>query len=423
MRRRDWLLGTAALPLSSLPLTALARSLAATPPGAAAAALGAGGGAGGGATAGRVKRLVLVELAGANDGLNTVVPWRDDDYRELRPTIGLTRGDLLDIDDGIGLNRALEPLLPMLQNGELAILQGLGYPRPNRSHFASMALWETGGDGEAGPGREGWLVHDIEHLAANRELVDPQGLSLDGPIGPFLSDGGRWLTAASVAQLAALSVPGGAPRAAAGVLEAGVDSALARVAARVGELDRALGRLTDRLASAPAVERIGRSALGRQLTEVVRFVAAGLETPVYRVRQTGYDTHVNQVNRHPRLLGDLGEALAGFRNAVLGLGEWQDTLVVTYSEFGRRAGENRSNGTDHGTAAPHLLLGGRLDPALAASPLRGDHPSLADLVDQDPVPTMDYRAVYERLLSDGLGVTDNRFAGWRDARLENLLSG
>jgi len=419
MRRRDWLLGTAALPLSSLPLTALARSLAATPPGAAAAALGAGGGA----TAGRVKRLVLVELSGANDGLNTVVPWRDDDYRKLRPTLGLTRGELLDIDDGIGLNRALQPLMPMLQNGELAILQGLGYPRPNRSHFASMALWETGGDGEAGPGREGWLVHDIEHLAANRELLDPQGLSLDGPIGPFLSDGGRWLTAASVAQLAALSVPSGAPQASAGVLDAGVDSALARVAERVGELDRALGGLTDRLTSAPAVEPVGRSALGRQLSEVVRFVAAGLETPVYRVRQTGYDTHVNQGSRHPRLLGQLGEALAGFRNAMLGLGEWQDTLVVTYSEFGRRAGENRSNGTDHGTAAPHLLLGGRLDPALAASPLRGRHPSLTDLVDQDPVPTMDYRAVYERLLSDGLGAADNRFAVWRDARLDGLLAG
>ena len=419
MKRRDWLLGAAALPFAAAPLTALARALAATPPGAAAAALGAEGPP---PVSGRSsRRLVLVELSGANDGLNTVVPWRDDNYRELRPTLGLGRKDLIDINDEIGLNRALAPLMPSLENGELAILQGLGYPRSNRSHFASIALWETGGDGEAGPGREGWIVHDIEHLTAQRAFGDPHGLSLAGPVGPFLSDSGRWLTTSSVAQLAALSVPTEAPQAAASVLDSGADSALARVAARVGELDQALGVLTDRLERAPAVEPLGRGSLGKQLTEVTRFVAAGLDTPVFRVRQGGYDTHNGQLWRHPRLLDELSMSLAGFRDAMVDMGEWGETLVLTYSEFGRRAGENRSGGTDHGTAAPHLLLGGRLDPDLASSPLRGQQPSLAELVDEDPLPTMDYRAVYDRVLFDGFGVPDNRFASWRDDRLSGLL--
>ena len=421
MRRRDWLIGAATLPLTAFPLTALARSLAATPPGAAAVALAADGQAV--VSTGSARRLVLVELHGANDGLNTVVPWRDDAYRKLRPTLGLKRSQLLDVDDEIGLNDSLRSLMPMMQNGELAVLQGLGYPQPNRSHFASIALWETGGDGKAGAGRDGWLVHDIEHGAAHRELLDPHGLSLKGPIGPLLSDGGRWLTASSVAQLAALSVPGEAPRAAAGVLDTGVDSVLARVATRVHELDRALGALTDRLDSAPAVSPIGGGSLGQQLTEVARFVAAGLETPVYRVRHEGFDTHINQVGRHPVLLSQLADGLSGFRDVMLDLGEWQETLVVTYSEFGRRAGENRSGGTDHGTAAPHFVLGGRLDPALTVSPLRGSHPSLTELVDHDPVATMDYRAVYDRLLSDGFGVHDNRFSRWRDLRLGGLIVG
>ena len=420
MRRRDWLLRSAALPFAATPLITLTRALAATPPGAAVAALGTEGHRL--APSDGAQRLVLVELSGANDGLNTVVPWRDDNYRELRPTLGLGRKDLIDINDEIGLNRSMAPLMPLLENGELAVLQGLGYPRSNRSHFASIALWETGGDGEKGPGRDGWIVHDIEHLTAQRAFADPHGLSMAGPIGPFLSDGGRWLTASSVAQLAALTVPAEAPNAAASVLESGVDSALARVAARVGELDRALGVLTERLERAPEVEPLGRGLLGKQLTEVTRFVAAGLDTPVYRVRHGGYDTHNGQSTRHPQLLSELATSLAGFRDAMRDMGEWDDTIVLTYSEFGRRAGENRSGGTDHGTAAPHFLIGGRLDPALAASPLRGEQPNLADLVDEDPVPTMDYRAVYDRVLFDGFGVSNNRFSSWRDERLDGLIS-
>lgn len=417
MKRRDWLRAAAAAPLTSTPLLSLTQALAATPPGSVARQLGA-------VEAGAaVRRLVLVELSGANDGLNTIVPWRNEHYQRLRPSLKLGRDALVDLDADTGLAKPLDALMPLAEQGELAIVQGLGYPQHNRSHFASIGLWETGGDGRAGPGRDGWLVHDIEHNQAFQALREPHGIALDGGIGPLRSDGGRWLTAASAAQLVALSVPDETVSAAGTVLEGGGSAALKRVASRVGELDSALATLTRRLADSPPIKPLGRGKLGAQLTEVARFIAAGLATPVYRVRHSGYDTHVNQRGRHDRLLRELAASLAGFRRQLMALGEWQQTLVVTYSEFGRRAAENESGGTDHGTAAPHFVMGGALGSALGRSPLIGQQPALDTLVDGDPLPTMDYRAVYERLLSGGFGVVGNRFADWRDPRLDELLAG
>ena len=143
------------------------------------------------AYASKGRRLILVELSGANDGLNTVVPISDHRYRELRPNIGLKTSEVFDIGGGFALHSAIKNLDHMWQDGELAIVQGLGYPGANRSHFKSIALWETGGDGNRSR-RTGWLTDDIENMNASAEL-DAHGISLDGGMGVFASPGGLWL--------------------------------------------------------------------------------------------------------------------------------------------------------------------------------------------------------------------------------------
>ncbi|MDP7464302.1 MAG: twin-arginine translocation pathway signal protein, partial [SAR324 cluster bacterium] len=137
------------------------------------------------------RRLVLVELSGANDGLNTVIPFQDHRYRELRPHIGIERQDMITLDSGFALHGAMRRVMESWDDGDLAILPGLGYPNPNRSHFKSIALWETGGDGN-GSGRSGWLTQAVEGMPGTADL-DAHGISLDGGMGVFASPSGIWL--------------------------------------------------------------------------------------------------------------------------------------------------------------------------------------------------------------------------------------
>jgi len=373
-----------------------------------ALAEGRAGRSGGGGTA---PRLVLVELAGANDGLNTLVPRENDHYRRLRPTIGLAPGSLLALDDVHGLHPALAALRPSLDAGDLAIVQGLGYPRPNRSHFRSIALWERAGDGACSPPASGWITHAVEHGLGERQ-ADAEGLSLAGGLTLFASDSGRWLSAESVAQLLR--------RESACQPVAAIEHPhISRVASRVSRLDATLADIAIKLERAPGMPPLAANALGEQLRQVARCIVAGLDVPVYRVRLEGFDTHDDQRARHARLLRQLADALAGFRTRMVALGEWDATVMATYSEFGRRAGENASGGTDHGTAAPHLVLGGRVDGGLL-----GDATDLAPaaLIDGDPVHTMDYRALYEALLKGALGAEDAHLRRFRDPRLAPLFA-
>jgi len=364
------------------------------------------------------RRLVLVELAGANDGLNTLVPWRDERYRALRPTVALNEADLHPFGaHGLGLHGSLRALMPLLDRGEMTVVQGLGYPRPNRSHFASISLWDRGGDGERAGSAHGWLTHDIEHRLG-RPVEHAHGISLDGPIGPLSSGSGRWLATPSVASLAAMKGRSDAAGGAGAGAMVSPDDPVARMGERFARLDVTLDVLQRRLRRAPRLAPFGGGSLGKQLREVARFTLAGLDTPVYRVRLGGFDTHKDQLGRHARQLKLLADGLRAFRDTLHEADEWRNTLVMTYSEFGRRAAQNESGGTDHGSAAPHLVLGGAL--ATTDAPL-GSAVDLSQLVDGDPLATMDYRALYERVLSDWFDIPDNRFAAYRDPALDALL--
>ncbi len=353
------------------------------------------------------RRLVLIELAGANDGLNTLVPYRNDHYYKLRPTLGLQSGDLLPLSDDQAVHLSLRPLMRLWERGELAWVQGLGYPAASRSHFKSIALWETAGDGETPRMDQGWITHAIEHQMAHA-INDPHGISLAGDMDIFASESGRWLSLDNTEQLKSTQVP-------TSTTTHYEHPALATVQGRLQILDQTLNRLTEKVARAPAVPAFDAKGFGEQLRQVAILIAAGVDTPVYRVRLDGFDTHENQQGRHARLLDVLARGLNEFSDTLIRMGEWQNTLIMTYSEFGRRAAENHSAGTDHGTAAPHLVLGGAVKGGLY-----GVAPDLADLPDGDPLFTLDYRALYQRMLHDGLGCTGTLAS--LDAYRSELLS-
>jgi len=356
-------------------------------------------------TAGR--RLVLVELTGANDGLNTLVPIRNDHYHKLRPTLALSNKQVIDLQDDHALHHRLKPLVNIWQRGELAWVHGLGYPAPNRSHFKSIELWESGGDGNS-EGRQGWITHDIEH-SYGRKVSDAHGISMVNDMNLFNSGSGRWLSMSSPEQLKIKrrSIDSSA---------AGVNDSIGLVTARMQELDATLELLQSRLAAAKKPAKIGRGTLGSQLQQVLHLVRAGLDTPVYRVQLPGFDTHQNQLGRHDNLLLQLGESLAQFRQALIADGEWDNTLIMTYSEFGRRAAENQSNGTDHGTAAPHLLMGGKL-----AGGLYGTPTDLSELIDGDPAHTMDYRSLYHTVLANWFDISGNQFKSYKNDAVDSLI--
>lgn len=357
------------------------------------------------------RRLVLVELAGANDGLNTLVPYSDERYVELRPKLALKSADLISVDADFAINSALVEVMDGWEQGEVAALHGLGYPSPNRSHFKSIAIWESGGDGDRQQ-RQGWMTHAVEHAFNKR--VDAHGISFGGGMNVFSSDSGNWLSLNTSRQLLASFEPSG--RSANPVAEEN-SAALELVTQRTHQLQSSLDNFRHKLNNSKYRSRIAGGKLAKQLNHVVNLINAGIDTPVYKVSLGGFDTHENQSQRHTRLLKELGRSLAGFRHELQKTGEWDNTLVMTYSEFGRRARENLSGGTDHGTAAPHIVTGGAV-----RGGLYGQAPDLGDLDNDDLKFTMDYRSLYATMLEDWLELDNSKFSQFRDKRLLDLVT-
>jgi uncharacterized protein (DUF1501 family) len=328
------------------------------------------------------RTLVLLELAGGNDGLNTVVPYADPAYHSLRPGIGIKRESVVQLDEKMGLHPSLAPLSDAWKAGELAIVQGVGYENPNRSHFRSIDIWDTA----SGSNRfvsEGWVARVI---GASRRAADrlADAVVLGGGTGPVTGSG-----------LRAISMPDPQRflRQAEGMHAAEArpeNPALAHLIKVQHEVEDTAKELRGVLARAAEVRgTFPNGPLGQQLRVAARLINARAVVPVVKLALGGFDTHANQPGQHANLLRQLGEGLAAFRKALTEAGRWNDVLVMTYSEFGRRAGQNGSNGTDHGTAAPHFVLGAKVKGGLV-----GPAPNLADLVNGDLKHAIDYRSLY-----------------------------
>ena len=337
--------------------------------------------------------LVLVELKGGNDGLNTVVPYADPAYAALRPTLALPPSELLRLDASLGLHPALAPLLPLWEKQELALLLGLGYPQPNLSHFRSIEIWDTGSDANQYLD-EGWVARGFDAGLRSRGRFTAEGVAV-GSAGLGALSGAR---AVSLTNAEAFVNQSRLARPAALQGNAALEHVL-RVEA--GVLQAAEGLRNP--ANAPLRTEFPAHGFGQAVRACCAIVAgqAGRGgVPVFHLTHGSFDTHRGQLPTHAALLKQLAEGLAALREGLVEAGAWDRTLVLTYSEFGRRARQNQSGGTDHGTAAPHFALGGAVRGGVV-----GRMPDLQRLDEgQNLVHTADFRQVYATIAQRWWGV-------------------
>ncbi|MBM3504699.1 MAG: DUF1501 domain-containing protein [Alphaproteobacteria bacterium] len=355
------------------------------------------------------RTLVLVELAGGNDGLNTLVPYADPLYAKLRPRSALAADEITPLNEQLGLHPGLVPLLPAWEKGELAIVLGVGYPRPNLSHFRSIEIWETASDSEEFL-QEGWLSRAIgTHPILSHRSGDADAIVIgDGSAGTIMGPTTR---------IAAMVDPRSYVLGASQIRDV-ADRPASSAVTHLIRTQRDAAATADRLrAKITGSGRYGRvlpgTVLGRRLANVADVIADGVDVPVIKVTLPGFDHHISLRPRHDPLMTQLGAALAGFRSAMIDMGYWKNTLVVVFSEFGRRPAENESNGTDHGTAGPMFVTGGAV-----AGGFHGRQPSLEDLDFGNLKHHVDFRQVYAGVLKGWWGLEQSEFTRRGFAPLE-----
>lgn len=350
--------------------------------------------------------LVIVQLSGGNDGLNTVIPYGDSNYYRQRPGIGIDKNEVIGIDrnQGIGLHPAMRPIAEMISENLAAIVQGVGYPNPNRSHFSSMDIWHTA-DLEAGArgGRGvGWIGRAMDEAYRNGKrdmdmasiaIGSRAPLALSGrhvrPVSFERADLFRWLGSDFHDKLER-SYEALAKRK---VEQADIQTDAAAFVQRIaGEATVASDKVRKAVSKQPSTSFPGTS-LGKQLRLISSMINAQLPTRVYYAAHGGFDTHAGQAGRHNSLLEQFAEAMRAFYKEMKATGHASRVLTVAFSEFGRRVRQNASGGTDHGAAGPMFLFGDQIK-----SGLHGRHPSLTDLDKGDLIYKIDFRSIYADIL-------------------------
>ncbi len=328
--------------------------------------------------------LVLVRLDGGNDGLNTVIPYADDLYHRARPGLGVQAP--MKLDDHVGLHPSLGALRTAWDDGALAVVQGVGYPNSSRSHFTSTDIWHTAFT--TPPERwSGWAGRALDAM----DEGEVPALQLD-PAPLSLALTGERVVVPAVADVESFRVRGNKELLAALVARPRDGATVEQVRKSGASAYKTAERLEKTFGSGDAAG-YPDTDLARRLWQIARLVEGGLPARVYAVRLSGFDTHSRQANAHGVLLKTLGDALGAFQADLKAKGLDKRVLAMTYSEFGRRVEENRSLGTDHGTAAPMFIMGGSVKGGL-----KGAHPSLADLEEGDLKHHTDFRQVYATVL-------------------------
>jgi uncharacterized protein (DUF1501 family) len=360
--------------------------------------------------------LVIVQLAGGNDGLNTVVPYDDDVYRRRRPKIALAKTEVLRLDSVVGLHPAASGLMRLWDQGKLAVVQGVGYPNPDRSHFTSTDVWETGSTSKHE--HRGWIGRYFDCACGGADPPVPTAaVALTGTT-PLTLQGDRFQPS-EFEEARSLEWHGASDP----LLEAAHDAldrwpapgSLAAFVQRVSMDAKASAESMRRIASRASAAAYPDGALGRSLRNVARLVASGAPTRVYYVSLSGFDTHSDQLTRHAQLLAELGESIRAFVADLEVAGQLDRVLLMTFSEFGRRVAENGAGGTDHGQAAPLFVVGNKLKPGL-----HGAHADLRHLPEGDVRFTIDFRQVYATILDEWLRADSKAILGAPFARVPFL---
>lgn len=364
-----------------------------------------------GALAPNGKILVVIQFSGGNDGLNTVIPTRNDVYYRERPRLGIARDETLRLTDEAGLHPSLVALKNLYEAGELAVLHNVGYPNPDRSHFRSMDIWHT-----ASPANEywstGWLGRYLDAQCPSDqsgchapvlEIDDTLSLALKGEHrkGLALQEPQQlYNTARSPYFSDYLAAQGN---------HESDDSPVGYLYKTMAETLASADYLFEKSRAKASTGAYPATELGKHLKTVASLILGDAETSVYYLSLGSFDTHINQAGQQKRLFTELNDAIAAFAADLKTQGRWKDVLVATFSEFGRRVSQNASGGTDHGTANQMFFLGG----SLKQKGLLNSLPDLSDLDQGDLKYNVDFRQVYATLLGRWLGADADAVLGSR----------
>lgn len=352
--------------------------------------------------------LVVVQLTGGNDGLNTVIPFRDPEYTRARPVLQQPAGRVKKINDELAFHPSMSGFAKLLEQSQLGIVQGIGYPNPNRSHFDSMDIWHKASFSAAEP--FGWLGRSLEKLGGDATALhigsDESPLALVGPSA-------RSSSLRSLAEFQLKVAAGGDDPAKRRVIE---KLAYSGAAGSGGLLDLVKQSAQQTYRSAEKLRRVGQeyntpvkypsTGLAARMKLIAQLISADCNERVYYTTHGGFDTHSDQLLAHANLLEELSDAVAAFQEDIKHHGQEKRVLTMTFSEFGRRVRENGSAGTDHGAASQMFLIGD----AAQSGPI-GAHPSLTDLEQGDLKFHTDFRRVYATLLDQWLHVSSRDVLG------------
>ena len=348
--------------------------------------------------------LILIELKGANDGLNTVVPFADAAYYGLRPRLGIKREEVVQLSDRAGLHPGLAPLLPLWKSGRMAVIESVGYANANLSHFRSIEIWDTA-SGATEYLHDGWLARAFMANPVPRTFLADGVVIGSNDMGP-VENAPKAVALVNTEQFlrqAKYAEKGGFAK----------NPALNHILKVENNIVEAAAGLNGKV---EFKTQFPNNNFGNQVKTAAQVAANKSGVAALRLSLGGFDTHQNQANTHANLMKTLAEGLMALQAALEEIGRWDNTLVMTYSEFGRRPKENQSGGTDHGTAAPQFVMGGRIKGGLY-----GQAPQLARLDGNGNLPyAVDFRELYATVLERWWGLPSQNVLGGRYAGLDLL---
>lgn len=337
------------------------------------------------------KRLIIVQLSGGNDGLNTIIPINNNIYYELRKSIGIPKVETLNINDTAAFNPAMGGMAKLLEKGWLSILNDVGYPNPDRSHFRSMDIWQTG-SGSDQNWNTGWIgrlldsqANQIHHNHFAVEVDQQLSLVMKGQNrSGFAVKNPKRLN--QLAQSIALEKP----------IQTQSVQEIDFLYQTLAQTQSTAGYIAEHTEKSKLNSTYPNSEIGKNLRMIASMILGGSDTSIYYTSTSGFDTHIRQLGQHGRLLGQLSDGLWALAQDLKQANELQNTVILVFSEFGRRAKQNASSGTDHGTAGNVFLIGEGLKKTGLYNPMN----NLTQLVNDDLVHEIDFRSIYASLIDD-----------------------
>lgn len=348
------------------------------------------------------KVLVVVQLSGGNDGLNTIIPYRNDIYYMMRPQLGIKKDAALRLDDNLGIHPALKGLKGLYDDGCLGVLNNVGYPNPDRSHFRSMDIWHSASQSNE-YWSDGWIGRYLDAQCKGCDKPT-QALEIDDTLSLALKgDNDKGLAVTDPARLFGTSNDKYfkdlmQQRKPADDHHSNVDY----LYKTMGETISSAAYIQQQFKTYKSTEAYPNTELGKNMRTIANLIMSDINTKVYYVSHGSFDTHVNQQDQQTRLFGQLSDALTVFTGDLKKNNRFQDVVVMTFSEFGRRVSQNASGGTDHGTANNMFLVGG----GLKQPGIINDGPDLMNLREGDLQYKVDFKSVYATLLNKWLGADD-----------------